>query len=140
MILYYFSGWKNASLSMKLKYVRQCLNWIVIGTWRISGKIERRWALWLKPTFTSDYARMIWMLLFEMIMILNVTQRITYPAVWVIGVLHLVLSALADSYLDYNRIFSRIIPNNNVDNNYENNLNWFDIVRGFNIWAPIMSS
>ena len=68
-----------------------------------------------------------------MIMIVNVTQRITYPAVWVIGVLHLVLSALADSYLDYNRIFSRIIPNNNVDNNYENNLNWFDIVKGFNI-------
>ena len=53
------------------------------------------------------------MLLFEMIMIVNVTQRITYPAVWVIGVLHLVLSALADSYLDYNRIFSRIIPKNN---------------------------
>ena len=53
------------------------------------------------------------MLLFEMIMIVNVTQRITYPAVWVIGVLHLVLSALADSYLDCNRIFSRIIPKNN---------------------------
>ena len=53
------------------------------------------------------------MLLFEMIMIVNVTQRITYPAVWVIGVLHLVLSALADSYLDYNRIFSRIIPKYN---------------------------